>query len=244
MFEPIPDRESAVDACAAAIRRAILSGDLAPGTRLPPERRLAERFGVNRVTVRSALGRLAQARLLRVRQGSGYVVQDFRTGGGPDLLAGLAELATSPDDLAEVVRDLLLVRRQLARAVLLRLEDGITPEAREAIAAAVAEFARVASTPEVGSAAVAEADLAVMVAILEATRSRVLRVCLNPITAVLATSPRLRDAIYVEPDASARAYSLLLAWLDAPDVAPVDRLLDEVARRDAATVARLAGDAP
>ena len=32
------------DACAARLRRMILSGEFAPGDRLPPERELAERF--------------------------------------------------------------------------------------------------------------------------------------------------------------------------------------------------------
>ena len=52
------------DACAAELRRMILSGELAPGERLPPERALAERFSVNRVTLRSALARVAATGLL------------------------------------------------------------------------------------------------------------------------------------------------------------------------------------
>ena len=85
--EPLPPRSSAVDACADALRRAIVGGDLAVGARLPPERTLAGQFGINRVTVRSALARLARERLLTVRQGSGYVVQDYRRHAGPDLIA-------------------------------------------------------------------------------------------------------------------------------------------------------------
>ena len=54
----------------------IKSGDLPPGDALPPERRIAEMFGVSRVTVRRALERLAADGLIDQRQGSGtYVTQ-------------------------------------------------------------------------------------------------------------------------------------------------------------------------
>ncbi len=111
-FDPLEPAESAVDRCAHALRRAILDGAIAPGERLPPERRLAEDFCVNRVTVRSALAQLAASRLVSVRQGSGYVVRDFRRVGGPDLIAQLAELAREDGDLASVVRDLLSIRAE------------------------------------------------------------------------------------------------------------------------------------
>jgi DNA-binding transcriptional MocR family regulator len=60
-----------VDHCAGRIRESILGGEISAGTRLPPERALAERFGVNRVTVRGALARLEAEGLVDVRQGSG-----------------------------------------------------------------------------------------------------------------------------------------------------------------------------
>ncbi|MBX3204140.1 MAG: FadR family transcriptional regulator [Labilithrix sp.] len=53
---------------------AILDGTLAPGSSLPPERELAERFGVSRLIVRQALHRLADVGLVRVRQGGPSLV--------------------------------------------------------------------------------------------------------------------------------------------------------------------------
>lgn len=53
---------------------AILDGSLAPGSSLPPERELAERFGASRLIVRQALHRLADLGLVRVRQGGPSVV--------------------------------------------------------------------------------------------------------------------------------------------------------------------------
>jgi len=92
-FTRVPARESAVDACARAVREAILRGELRPGERLPPERDLADRLGVARLTLRAGLAKLAAAGLVAARQGSGYVVQDFRQRGGPDLVPGLLAAA-------------------------------------------------------------------------------------------------------------------------------------------------------
>lgn len=238
-FQPLEPRQSAVDACAAAIRRAILGGELAPGSRLPPERKLAASFGVNRVTVRSALGKLATARLVSVRQGSGYVVRDFRREGGPDLIPGLFGLAEAGADLRDIARDLLLVRRQLARAVLERLAECHDNAARDAIRSAVERFETLvqggADTREV-----ARGDLEVLATILDATHSAVLRLCHNPVLAVVTEMPELCDAIYAEPQSSVEGYRALLAWLEAPRAELVGAILDELARRDAATLSRLA----
>ncbi len=237
-FEPLEPRQSAVDACAAAIRRAILGGELTPGSRLPPERELAASFGVNRVTVRSALGRLAAARLLSVRQGSGYLVRDFRREGGPELIPGLSELAGTGADLHAVARDLLLVRRQLARAVLERLQERPADAARAAIQRAVDRFEAVV---EAGAPTreVARADLDVLAAILDATGSAVLRLCHNPVLAVVTEMPELCDAIYAEPERSIEGYRALLAWLSAPRAELVDGIVAELSRRDAETLSRL-----
>jgi DNA-binding FadR family transcriptional regulator len=236
MFERIQPRESAVDTCARALRRAIMGGDLSPGERLPPERKLAESFGVNRVTVRGALAQLANSRLVSVRQGSGYVVRDFRLEGGPDLIAGLAELA-SGKELATIAGDLLFVRRHLARAVLTRLADKRSVK-KQAIAEAVGAFAEaVARNADVDE--LARADLAIVRALLDATGSPVLRLCMNPVQQVLARLPRLREAIYGEPEGNLIGWRALLAWLDLRDLGILDVIVQELENRDEATVAKL-----
>jgi GntR family transcriptional regulator, transcriptional repressor for pyruvate dehydrogenase complex len=55
---------------AEQIVESILRGDLAPGDKLPPEKKLSEMFGVSRVTVREAILSLEQQGLVEVRQGS------------------------------------------------------------------------------------------------------------------------------------------------------------------------------
>ena len=54
----------------------IRAGRIAADGRLPTEARLATRFGVNRHTVRRAIGSLADQGLVRVEQGRGMFVED------------------------------------------------------------------------------------------------------------------------------------------------------------------------
>ena len=54
----------------------IESGKLSPGDRLPPERELSEKFGVNRLTLRRALQKLELQGLLIRRQGAGTFVSE------------------------------------------------------------------------------------------------------------------------------------------------------------------------
>lgn len=228
-----------MDACAAELRNAILAGRLAPGDKLPAERALAEVFGVNRVTVRSALAQLATAGLLRVRQGSGYVVLDFRRQGGPDLLPGLAELSEAAGDFPKLAADLLLVRRHLAGAVIERLATCDDIAARRAIRAAIDAFAAVVADDAEDSDAIAVADMVVLSALLDATGSAVLGLCFNPVLAVVTGLPRLRAAIYADPASNVAGWRLLADWLDGPDAELPSNLATLLAARDELTFARL-----
>jgi len=53
------------------LRERLASGELAPGRPLPGELELARAYGVSRVTIRTALGRLAKEQLVRRQRGRG-----------------------------------------------------------------------------------------------------------------------------------------------------------------------------
>jgi len=235
-FAPITPREPAHQACEHALRRAILRGELAAGERLPPERELATQLGVSRLTLRAALATLEAAGLISVRHGSGYLVRDFVRDGGPDLLAGLTELAGERGDLPPIAADLLRVRRHLAHAALEHLAEH-PPTAAAVRAVTDAIDAMAAAGPDL--LAVARADLGVLSAVLDATRSPVLRLCLNPITAVVSSNAALRAAIYREPTSNVAGWRLLAAWMARPRAGELPRMLEVLAARDAATVEEL-----
>jgi GntR family phosphonate transport system transcriptional regulator len=60
------------------IERSIVQGDVVPGERLPGETEIADRFGVNRHTVRRALSELTERGLVRAERGSGTYVETSR----------------------------------------------------------------------------------------------------------------------------------------------------------------------
>jgi GntR family phosphonate transport system transcriptional regulator len=64
-------------AIAAQLRADILTGRVEPGERLPNETALAERFGVNRHTLRQAVQALVREGHLNVRQGCGTFVREL-----------------------------------------------------------------------------------------------------------------------------------------------------------------------
>ncbi len=66
------------------IKDQITSGQIGPGSRLPPELELAAELGASRNTVREAVRALVTARVLDVRRGDGTFVTSLR----PDLLLG------------------------------------------------------------------------------------------------------------------------------------------------------------
>jgi GntR family transcriptional repressor for pyruvate dehydrogenase complex len=75
-FQPIKPKKVSTQ-IADQIRASILSGEFAPGDKLPPERELAEMFGVSRPSVREALNVLASSGLVMSYQGGGTVVMSL-----------------------------------------------------------------------------------------------------------------------------------------------------------------------
>jgi GntR family transcriptional regulator, transcriptional repressor for pyruvate dehydrogenase complex len=70
VFSPVPIR-NAFEVTVERLAQAIRLGVLGDGDRLPPERELAETFGVSRVTLREAIKALREASLVESRRGRG-----------------------------------------------------------------------------------------------------------------------------------------------------------------------------
>jgi len=104
---------SLTDRAIARIRELIRSGELAPGSKLPPEPLLAAQLGLSRNLMREAVKALAVARVLEVRRGDGTYVTSLQ----PDLLLGglVGAVELLQGDTGSLL-DLMEVRRLLEPA--------------------------------------------------------------------------------------------------------------------------------
>jgi GntR family transcriptional repressor for pyruvate dehydrogenase complex len=103
------------------IRAAIVGGKLHEGERLPPERELAEQFGVSRVTVRDALRALEAMGLIEVRvgaRGGAFVTVPTGSVVGQTMSDMMMMKAITPEDVVEarLVVELGTVTLACARA--------------------------------------------------------------------------------------------------------------------------------
>lgn len=105
IFAPVPVR-NAFEVTIERLAQSIRLGVLVEGDRLPPERELAERFGVSRVTLREAIKALRDAGLVESRRGRG---------GGTFVAAPPRErarsLGTIEDSIAHGLDDVLALRK-------------------------------------------------------------------------------------------------------------------------------------
>ena len=74
VFEPVHDNRALSEEIIVQISDALVAGELKPGDRLPPERELAEQFGVSRTVIRDAVKTLAGRGILHVKHGAGIFV--------------------------------------------------------------------------------------------------------------------------------------------------------------------------
>ena len=184
-FAPVNRARVAVEV-AEAVRDVILAGSLQPGDALPPERDLAEQFGVNRSSVREAIHRLEAWGLIEVRHGAGSRVTDFLTTAGLSLLPWLVAPGGRPDpallgDLLELRVALLGFTTDLAARRAGTVDIAALEEAIEAL--------RAADTID----AVQEADFAFFEALVVATGNRVLGLLVSAIGQVYRHNRALFD---------------------------------------------------
>ncbi|MGH8862397.1 MAG: FadR/GntR family transcriptional regulator [Jatrophihabitantaceae bacterium] len=105
VFSPVPIR-NAFEVTVERLAQGIRLGVLGDGDRLPPERELADTFGVSRVTLREAIKALRAANLVESRRGRG---------GGTFVVAPTRQRARSREkieqSIANSLEDALALRR-------------------------------------------------------------------------------------------------------------------------------------
>ena len=91
------------------IQKQIMNGTIMPGTKLPPEREMAETFNVNRATLRQAMSKLENLELIEIRHGDGIYAKNFLDSGNMDMI----KAAVSIDEDNSTLLSLLETRRLL-----------------------------------------------------------------------------------------------------------------------------------
>jgi GntR family transcriptional repressor for pyruvate dehydrogenase complex len=96
-------RATAVSEIVKQLTSFLAAGQFPPGSRLPPERQLAESLGVGRSAVREALAALEVLGIVAVRPGSGTYIRDSMSELLPTTLSwGLMLSASHTHELSEV----------------------------------------------------------------------------------------------------------------------------------------------
>jgi GntR family transcriptional repressor for pyruvate dehydrogenase complex len=199
-------RASVPDLVFAELCEAILSGRYAPGERLPTQRTLAAELEVNIASVREALGRLEQLRLVEVRHGDATRVLDWRRSGGLEALAVLGSVDRGTIASLFEARRLLLT--EAARLAALRRSDAQAAELRR-LAGAIAGAG--------DDAAALLVDWAYMAAVVEAAGNLVFQLIMNSVR-----------ELYLP---NVQAFTAVVA--DRAELAPLyDRGAEAIATRD------------
>jgi GntR family transcriptional regulator, transcriptional repressor for pyruvate dehydrogenase complex len=216
---PPLQRASVPDLVFAGLCEAILGGRYAPGERLPTQRTLAAELEVNMASVREALKRLEQLRLVDVRHGDATRVRDWRASGGLEALALLGSV--DPDVTASLFEARRLLLTETARLAAGRRSDEHASQLTELADA-------VARAPDSRTALLADWEF--MATVVESAGNLVFQLIMNSVrelylpridsfTRVVAGRSELaplyaRGAVAIErrrPEAAAEAIGALAA---------------------------------
>lgn len=233
MLKPV-EKQRVAEEIVEQLRSLILTGQYAPGDKLPPERELSKRLGVNRASLREALKKLEHLGLVRIRQGDGTRVQNFMETGGIELVQHLLPLASGSHP--EIIRDLLEFRRLFGREVarLAAYRGGKDAAAKLRPMADRAE--RAASALDLF-----EADFELYVALTQASGNQVMVLLINTVREGLRSFTPLLSNLAASPDGVRKHHRELIAAVEAKNAELAARLADEYLKGGAELAARLGG---
>ena len=155
----------------------IVAGRYSPGEKLPTQRRLAADLGASMASVREAVKRLEQLRLVEVRHGDAMRVLDWRARGGLDVMAHLLfrQDAFEPAVLAALMEARRSMLVEVARLAARRRTDEQADRLRE-----LAE--RIAEAPD--AAAAQAIDFEFFAVMVDAAQNLVFALVMNSIREV------------------------------------------------------------
>lgn len=105
--------ENPVDLIISQVRTLIVSGELKPGEKLPPERKLATHLGVSRSQVREAINKLQIYGIVKVLPQSGTIVNGIGLVALEGLLSDILKIEQT--DFKSLIDTRLLLEKEAAR---------------------------------------------------------------------------------------------------------------------------------
>jgi GntR family transcriptional repressor for pyruvate dehydrogenase complex len=202
----------------ARLREAILIGEYRPGERLPPQRALAAELEVNMASVREALKRLEQLRLVEVRHGDATRVLDWRRSGGLEALVLEGDVDESfLGDLFDARRLLLVEAARLAAGRRSEEQAGALRELADAVAKAGEDSTALL------------ADWAFMAALVEAAGNLVFQLIMNSVRALYLPRAQAFAGIVAGRDELVPLYRRTAAAIDARDAQAAVEAIGELA---------------
>ncbi len=193
VFRP-PQRRRLHEDVAEQLRDAILENHYRAGDKLPPERELAERFGVNRTSIREAIKTLESWGLVVARQGDGIIVQPL-VEASLDLIGPMIFRQGRIDTalLREMQEVVSVVLYEMARAAVERLKQEHLRELKE--------WRNRLADPSLPREERFAAARAIMVLVADITGNRVWQMVARRLRNMLASAPlqKTRERLQLDP---------------------------------------------
>jgi DNA-binding FadR family transcriptional regulator len=209
MLKPV-EKQRVAEEIVEQLRSLILTGQYAPGAKLPPERELAKKLGVNRASLREALKKLEHLGLVRIRQGDGTRVTNYMETAGIELVSHLVAASSSdPEIIGDVLEFRRVIGREVARLAATRVEEEDLSKLRE--------LAERANDPDLPADQVFQLDFEFYVALTSATKNKVMGLLVNTVRDAVASYLPVLAHLTVSPETVREHHRDLLAALEKGD---------------------------
>ncbi len=195
-----PPSETLAEQVAERLKRQIFAGAHAPGHKLPPELAIASALGVNRFTVREAMNKLEEMRLIERRAGAGTVVLDYAQNASVDVIEYLV-LAEDGTANTEVLANLLESARILSSEI-----AGLAAERRGAEDLAALDLVVLRMKSERNLSALVWLDFDFNWALAGAAKNIVPRLIMNSVRGLIEKHVHLLETLYVSPGSITAGY--------------------------------------
>ena len=211
-FESIEKTELLSHTVETAIERAIRSGELSEGEKLPSQMELCEQFGVSRTAMREALRMLSARGLLRIEKGRGAFVRQLSADSVVAPMELYLHMNSGADHALHVVGARQIIEPPIAAAAALHHTDDDAAKLR----ANLAELATATDDRE----ALTRLDTEFHLLIAEASHNPMLPLFVRPIQMLM---PAIKADVYEVVD---DAHSAAAHWHT--------KIVDAILARDAA----------